>query len=67
MKIPMSLLALTFATTAGAAYAHPALSRTFPAFTEAAEFSAFAADRPSLDTIVRNWDQYGFLPPTKPA
>ena len=58
--------AVALATFGSAASAHPSKG-SYVASTAVAAVPELVADRPSLDTIVRNWDDYGFLPPTKPA
>jgi hypothetical protein len=65
-KTLFTVAALALATFGSAAYAHPSRG-SYVASTAAADAPAFTADRLSLDTIVRNWDDYGFIPPTKPA
>ena len=59
MSKTVKILALVaFSAFAGAAYASP--SETTSTFEN-------LDHHPSLRTIVRNWDDYGFQAPTKPA
>lgn len=66
-KTLVTLAAFSFATLASSAYADPSFSPRFTASTEVVNVSDSTWHRPSFDTIVRNWDEYGFLPPSKPA
>ncbi|MCX8254374.1 exported protein of unknown function (plasmid) [Beijerinckiaceae bacterium RH AL1] len=60
-KTIITLAAITFTAFASAAHALPADGAGFT------NVSDLDSRNPSVETIVRNWDQYGFSAPTKPA
>lgn len=60
-KTIITVAAITFTAFANVAHALPADVAGFVTVND------LDSRNPSIETIVRNWDQYGFGAPTKPA